>query len=46
MPKVLISDKLSETAVAILKDRGHDVKFRPGLPDEELIQILIRKKLV
>ena len=24
MPKVLISDKLSETAVAILKDRGLD----------------------
>ncbi len=40
MPKVLISDKLSETAVAILKDRGLDVDFRPGLPAEELIQIL------
>ena len=40
MPKVLISDKLSETAVAILKDRGLDVDFHPGLPAEELIQIL------
>ncbi len=31
MPKVLISDKLSEAAVQIFKDRGIDVDFRPEL---------------
>ena len=31
MPKVLISDKLSEAAVQIFKDRGIDVDFQPGL---------------
>ena len=40
MPKVLISDKLSETAVDILKDRGLEVDFRPGLPADELTKIL------
>ena len=40
MPKVLISDKLSETAVGILKDRGLEVDFRPGLPADELVGIL------
>jgi D-3-phosphoglycerate dehydrogenase len=30
-PKVLISDKLSETAVQIFKDRGLDVTFEPAL---------------
>lgn len=30
-PKVLISDKLSETAVQIFKDRGVDVTFEPDL---------------
>ena len=30
-PKVLVSDKLSETAVQIFKDRGIDVTFEPGL---------------
>lgn len=40
MPRVLISDKLSETAVNILKDRGLDVDYRPGLPAEELVEIL------
>ncbi|MEM6384923.1 MAG: phosphoglycerate dehydrogenase [Pseudomonadota bacterium] len=29
--KVLVSDKLSETAVQIFKDRGIDVTFEPGL---------------
>lgn len=30
-PRVLISDKLSETAVQIFKDRGLEVDFKPGL---------------
>ena len=36
MPKVLISDKLSERAGDIFRERGIDVDFRPGLSDEEL----------
>ncbi|MEM8790519.1 MAG: phosphoglycerate dehydrogenase [Pseudomonadota bacterium] len=31
MPKVLISDKLSDQAVAIFRDRGIDVDFQPDL---------------
>ena len=31
MPKVLISDKLSEAAVQIFRDRGIDVDFMPDL---------------
>ncbi|MEM6307999.1 MAG: phosphoglycerate dehydrogenase, partial [Pseudomonadota bacterium] len=31
MPKVLISDKLSNAAVQIFKDRGIDFDFRPEL---------------
>ncbi len=31
MPKVLISDKLSEAAVQIFRDRGIDVDFKPDL---------------
>ena len=30
-PKVLVSDKLSETTVQIFRDRGIDVDFEPGL---------------
>jgi D-3-phosphoglycerate dehydrogenase len=30
-PKVLVSDKLSETAVQIFRDRGIDVDFMPDL---------------
>jgi D-3-phosphoglycerate dehydrogenase len=30
-PKVLVSDKLSETAVQIFRDRGIEVDFRPEL---------------
>ncbi len=30
-PKVLVSDKLSETAVQIFRDRGVEVDFEPGL---------------
>jgi D-3-phosphoglycerate dehydrogenase len=30
-PKVLVSDKLSETAVQIFRDRGIDVTFDPTI---------------
>ena len=30
-PKVLVSDKLSETAVQIFRDRGIEVDFQPDL---------------
>lgn len=37
MVKVLISDKLSEQAVAIFRDRGIEVDFKPGLSADELL---------
>ena len=42
MPKVLVSDKLSETAVQIFRDRGIDVDFMPGLgkDKEKLAEII------
>ena len=40
MPKVLISDKLSEAAVQIFKDRGIDVDVKTGLERDELIKII------
>jgi len=40
MPRVLISDSLSETAVAVMKERGLEVDYRPGLAAEELEKIL------
>ena len=40
MPRVLISDKLADEAVAIFKDRGVDVDFRPGLSADELLEII------
>lgn len=40
MPKVLISDKLSESAAAIFRDRGIDVDFKPGLSPEEQMAII------
>lgn len=41
-PKVLVSDKLSETAVQIFRDRGIDVTFDPGLgkDKEKLAQVI------
>lgn len=42
MPKVLISDKLSETAVNIFKERGVDVDYQPDLgKDKEKLQSII-----
>lgn len=41
-PKVLISDKLSDAAVQIFKDRGIDVDFRPDLgKDKEALAAII-----
>ena len=42
MPKVLISDKLSEEAVRIFADRGIEVDFQPGLgkDPEKLAEII------
>ena len=40
MPKVLISDELSPSAVAIFRDRGIDVDLKPGLKPDELIAII------
>ena len=41
-PKVLVSDKLSETAVQIFRDRGIDVDFEPGLgkDKERLLEVI------
>jgi D-3-phosphoglycerate dehydrogenase len=41
-PKVLVSDKLSETAVQIFRDRGIDVTFDPsiGKDKEKLLQVI------
>ena len=39
-PKVLISDKLSSSAVAIFRDRGVDVDLKPGLEKDELAGII------
>ena len=35
-PKVLVSDKLSETAVQIFRDRGIDVTFAPDLGKDKI----------
>ncbi len=42
MPKVLISDKLSETAVNIFKERGVDVDYAPdlGKDKEKLLSVI------
>jgi D-3-phosphoglycerate dehydrogenase len=41
-PKVLVSDKLSETAVQIFRDRGIDVTFDPtiGKDKERLLEVI------
>lgn len=40
MPKVLISDKLSPSAVAVFKGRGIDVDINTGLDKDELLRII------
>ena len=44
MPKVLVSDKLSDTAVQIFRDRGIDVDFQPdlGKDKEALVAVIDR----
>jgi D-3-phosphoglycerate dehydrogenase len=41
-PKVLVSDKLSETAVQIFRDRGVDVDFMPdlGKDKDKLLEVI------
>ena len=41
-PKVLVSDKLSETAVQIFRDRGIDVTFDPsiGKDKDKLLEVI------
>ena len=41
-PKVLVSDKLSETAVQIFRDRGINVDFMPdlGKDKEKLAEVI------
>ena len=41
-PKVLVSDKLSETAVQIFRDRGIDVDFQPdlGKDKDKLLEVI------
>src|SRR5690606_17056808 len=42
MPKVLVSDKLSETAVQIFRDRGVEVDYMPdlGKDKEKLAEVI------
>jgi D-3-phosphoglycerate dehydrogenase / 2-oxoglutarate reductase len=40
MPRVLISDELSQAAIDIFKNRGLDVDFKPGLKKDELLRII------
>ncbi len=40
MPKVLISDELSERAIDIFRARGLEVDFKPGLKPEEQMAII------
>ena len=40
MPKVLISDELSQAAIDIFKARGLEVDFKPGLKKDELLKII------
>src|SRR5690606_28242102 len=43
MPRVLVSDKLSETAVQIFKDRGVEVDYLPDVgKDKEKLAAIIR----
>src|SRR4051794_28626053 len=42
MPRVLVSDKLSPTAVQIFRDRGVDVDYLPdlGTDEERLLEVI------
>jgi len=40
MPKVLISDKLSEAAVEVFKEHKIETSYMPGIEKEELLKII------
>ena len=40
MPKVLISDKLSESAVNVFKENKIETEYLPGLSHEELLKLI------
>ncbi|WP_430436202.1 phosphoglycerate dehydrogenase [Oceanibaculum nanhaiense] len=40
MPKVLISDALSERAVDIFRERGIEVDYKPGMKADELVSVI------
>ncbi len=39
MPKVWIADKMSERAIEVFRARGIEVDYRPGLSDDEKLEI-------
>ena len=41
MAKVLISDKISESAIQIFKNNKIDVDYKPGISEEELNAIIL-----
>ena len=45
MPKVLISDKLSESAVDIFKKNKIETIYKPGLSHDELLKEINRYSL-
>ena len=40
MPKVLISDKLSESAIKIFKQNKIETEYLPGLSNDELLKLI------
>ena len=40
MPKVLISDKLSESAVNVFKENKIETEYMPGLNHDELLKLI------
>ena len=40
MAKVLISDKISESAIQIFKDNKIEVDYKPGISEDELSTII------
>ena len=40
MPKVLISDKLSESAVNVFKENQIETEYMPGLNPDELLKLI------
>ena len=42
MPKVLIRDKLSESAVNVFKENKIETEYMPGLSKDELLKLINR----